>query len=72
MGDGNIYQPNLRSQWDCLLANLGAWQGAFTSFSPQGELLEDTPTLVSLQGVNDIDIHPASRGRRIPKIVSLK
>ena len=43
----------LRSQWDCLLENLGVWQGSFTSFSPQGELLEDTPTIVSLQGLND-------------------
>jgi hypothetical protein len=41
------------SQWDCLLQNLGEWQGSFTRFSPQGEQLEDTPTVVSLEGLND-------------------
>ncbi len=42
-----------RSQWDCLLQNIGEWQGSFTRFSPQGEQLEDTPTVVSLEGLND-------------------
>lgn len=42
-----------RSQWECLLQNLGQWQGSFTQFSPQGELLEDTPTVVSFEGLND-------------------
>ena len=40
------------SQWDRLLRNLGAWQGSFTRMSDQGELLEDIPTLVSLEGIN--------------------
>jgi hypothetical protein len=53
MGEWDIYGQALRSQWECLLQNLGVWQGSFTSFSPQGELLEDTPTVVSLQGLND-------------------
>lgn len=43
----------MKSQWECLLQNLGQWQGSFTRFSPQGELLEDTPTVVSLEGLND-------------------
>lgn len=42
----------MRSQWECLLQNLGEWQGSFTGFSPQGELSEDTPTVVSLEGLN--------------------
>ncbi|MEQ8971059.1 MAG: DUF3598 family protein [Coleofasciculus sp. C1-SOL-03] len=42
----------MRSQWDCLLQNLGEWQGSFTNFSPQGEPLTDTPTVVSLEGLN--------------------
>lgn len=42
----------MKSQWECLLQNLGDWQGSFTRFSSQGELLEDTPTLTSLQGLN--------------------
>lgn len=43
----------MRSQWECLLQNLGEWQGSFTRFSPQGELIEDIPTVVSLEGLND-------------------
>ncbi len=43
----------MRSQWESLLQNLGEWQGSFTRFSPQGEVLEDTPTVVSLEGFND-------------------
>jgi hypothetical protein len=43
----------MRSQWECLLQNLGEWQGSFTRFSPQAELIEDTPTVVSLSGLND-------------------
>ena len=43
----------VRSQWDCLLQNLGEWQGSFTRFSPQGEVLEDTPTVVSFEGLNN-------------------
>jgi len=43
----------MRSQWECLLQNLGEWHGSFTCFSPQGELLQDTPTVVSLEGLKD-------------------
>lgn len=43
----------MRSQWDCLLQNLGEWQGSFTRFSPKGEQLEDTPTVVSFEMLND-------------------
>ncbi|MBE9129991.1 DUF3598 family protein [Coleofasciculus sp. LEGE 07081] len=43
----------MRSQWDCLLQNLGEWQGSFTRFSPQGELVQDTPTVVSFEGLNE-------------------
>ncbi len=41
------------SQWEHLCKNLGEWQGSFTRLSPQGELLEDTPTVVSLEGLNN-------------------
>jgi hypothetical protein len=41
------------TQWECLLKNLGEWQGSFTRFSPQGEQLNDTPTVVSLEGLNN-------------------
>ncbi len=43
----------VRSQWECLLQNLGEWQGSFTRFSPQGKLIEDTPTVVSFEGLNN-------------------
>jgi hypothetical protein len=35
------------------ITNLGEWQGSFTRFSPQGEQLEDTPTVVSFEILND-------------------
>ncbi|MGB3693389.1 MAG: DUF3598 family protein [Spirulinaceae cyanobacterium] len=40
-------------QWKYLLKNLGEWQGSFTRLSPNGEELEDTPTIVTLEGLND-------------------
>ena len=43
----------MTSQWKYLLKNLGEWQGSFTRFSPQGEQLEDIPTVVSLEGLNN-------------------
>jgi hypothetical protein len=43
----------MRSQWECLLQNLGEWHGSFTRFSPQGKLLEDVPSLVSIQGLDE-------------------
>lgn len=41
------------SQWERLLLNLGAWQGSFSRLSPQGMLQEDSPTLVTLEGLNE-------------------
>ncbi len=43
----------MRSQWECLLQNLGEWQGSFTQFSLQGKLIEDVPTVVSFEILND-------------------
>jgi hypothetical protein len=40
------------SQWDCLLQNLGEWEGSLARLSPDGEWLEETPTLVTLEGRN--------------------
>lgn len=42
----------MKSQWDCLLENLGAWEGSFTRLSPSGERLEDVPSIVSFTGLN--------------------
>lgn len=41
------------SQWDCLLQNLGVWQGSFTRLSAVGETLEDRPTVVTLEGIDN-------------------
>lgn len=41
------------AQWDYFLKNLGEWHGSFTRFSPQGEEISDTPTLVTLEGQNN-------------------
>lgn len=41
----------MASQWDNFLRNLGDWRGSFTSFSPRGEELESTPSLLSLEEV---------------------
>lgn len=35
------------------MRNLGAWQGSFTRLSPQGEIQEDIPTIITLEGLND-------------------
>lgn len=43
----------MKSQWDCVLQNLGEWQGSFAHFSPQGVLQEDIPSLISLTGMDD-------------------
>lgn len=41
------------SQWQCLLQNLGVWQGSFTRFSAEGVQQEDVPSVVTLEGLND-------------------
>lgn len=43
----------MKSQWDCVLQNLGEWQGSFAHFSPQGALQEDIPSLISLTEIAD-------------------
>ncbi|MBW4506784.1 MAG: DUF3598 family protein [Scytonematopsis contorta HA4267-MV1] len=43
----------MKSQWECLLKNLGVWEGSFSRLSPQGEVIEDIPSIVSLEGLNN-------------------
>jgi hypothetical protein len=43
----------MKSQWECFLQNLGVWEGSFTNFSPQGILLKDTPSRLSLEHLNN-------------------
>ena len=41
------------AQWENFLQNLGEWHGSFTQLSTRGEVLQDTPTILSLEGFND-------------------
>jgi hypothetical protein len=43
----------MKSQWECVLQNLGEWQGSFTLIAASGEILEDIPSHISLTGIND-------------------
>jgi hypothetical protein len=38
-----------KSQWACIRQNIGIWQGSFTQFSPEGEQLKDTPSVLTLK-----------------------
>ncbi|OIP78819.1 MAG: hypothetical protein AUK48_00825 [Oscillatoriales cyanobacterium CG2_30_44_21] len=39
----------MRSQWECLLKNLGNWKGSFARLNPQGAILEDIPSETILE-----------------------
>lgn len=43
----------MSQQWDNFLKNLGVWEGTFTNFSPLGEQLEDIPSILSLESLNN-------------------
>jgi Domain of unknown function (DUF3598) len=43
----------MKSQWECVRQNLGDWQGSFTHISPQGDILEDIPSHISLTSSAD-------------------
>ncbi|APB33609.1 hypothetical protein GlitD10_1288 [Gloeomargarita lithophora Alchichica-D10] len=45
--------PNYPPQWQCLLKNLGAWHGTFTDGSPTGELGQERPSVVTLEGLQE-------------------
>uniref|UniRef100_B8HWG0 Uncharacterized protein n=1 Tax=Cyanothece sp. (strain PCC 7425 / ATCC 29141) TaxID=395961 RepID=B8HWG0_CYAP4 len=42
----------MASNWENFLKNLGEWQGSFTQVSPAGELLDSTPSIVNLDGLD--------------------
>lgn len=44
---------SMKSVWDCLLENLGEWHGSFANLNPQGELLSEQPTIVTLSASDD-------------------
>jgi hypothetical protein len=41
------------TNWENFLKNLGEWRGSFSQFSPQGDLLSSTPSLLSLEGAEN-------------------
>jgi Domain of unknown function (DUF3598) len=41
------------SQWESFLQNLGIWVGSFTQISPTGEKIEDIPSRLNIEGLND-------------------
>ncbi|MCY7366549.1 MAG: DUF3598 family protein [Chamaesiphon sp.] len=43
----------MKSQWECVLENLGEWVGSFTTVTPQAELIEDIPSVIKLAGMRD-------------------
>ncbi len=43
----------MHSQWAYLLENAGRWVGSFTQLSPEGTILADTPSVVTLEPQDD-------------------
>ena len=43
----------MKSQWECVLENLGEWVGSFTTVTPHGTLIEDIPSVIKLVGIRD-------------------
>jgi Domain of unknown function (DUF3598) len=41
------------SQWENFIQNIGEWHGSFTQLSPRGEVVQDTPSIIALEGLND-------------------
>ena len=39
----------MNAQWDCIRQNIGTWYGSFTKFSPEGEQLNDIPSVLTLE-----------------------
>jgi hypothetical protein len=43
----------MESNWANFLKNLGEWEGTFTQISTDGELLDSTPSILTLEGLED-------------------
>ena len=43
----------MENNWANFLKNLGEWQGSFTSVSLEGELLNSTPSILNLEGLEN-------------------
>ncbi|ELR96537.1 DUF3598 family protein [Gloeocapsa sp. PCC 73106] len=52
----------MSTQWQYFLKNLGQWHGSFTRMSTEGEIINDTPTVVLLEGrENNQAVHQVVR-----------
>jgi hypothetical protein len=60
-----VTQPNMNSNWDNFLKNLGEWNGSFTNVSSAGEILDSTPSILNLTGLEDNNL-VTFRLRRFP------
>ncbi|NEQ39391.1 MAG: DUF3598 family protein [Okeania sp. SIO3I5] len=43
----------MKTQWENFLQNLGEWHGSFTKISDKGEILEDTPSILILESLDN-------------------
>ncbi len=43
----------MKTQWENFLQNLGEWNGSFTKISAKGEILEDTPSILILESIDE-------------------
>lgn len=43
----------MENNWENFLKNLGEWQGSFTKVSLTGEILDSTPSILTLEGLED-------------------
>ena len=43
----------MENNWANFLKNLGEWEGSFTSISLDGELLNSTPSILNLEGLEN-------------------
>ncbi len=43
----------MENNWGNFLKNLGEWEGSFTQVSTDGELLDSTPSILTLEGLED-------------------
>ena len=65
----------MMTQWQCIQQNIGIWQGSFTQFSPAGEQVKDTPSVLTLaeteSGVMQLTLERTPEGKP-PNVVTQK
>ena len=49
----NNKSSNSKSQWNALKENIGVWYGSFEQYAPNGELVKDTPSVLTLAEENE-------------------